>query len=89
VVLKSLDQGLADLREAQVRESAYRKCRTRVNMSQVTYSDDLFKLVTHWAKIEESDDRLCEEHSRVKQHCKDSFLLSKAVSNTDCVLFPS
>lgn len=50
------------------------------NALQAPYSDDLSKLVRRWAKFEEEHRTLCEEHSRAKQYCEDSFLQSKAVS---------
>ena len=52
-------------------------------MPQAPYSDELFKLMTGWANIEERHRKLYQEHSRAEQDCKDSFLQSKAVSDTD------
>lgn len=51
------------------------------NMSQTPYSNELSKLISRWAKFEEQHHTLCEEHSRAKKYCEDSFLQSTAVSD--------
>lgn len=80
-VCKSIDEGLAELQEAKVSESAIGGCIMPNNVSQAPYSDDLSKLISLWAKFEEQHRTLCEEHSRAKKYCEDSFLQSTAVSD--------
>ena len=49
------------------------------NASQAPYSDELSKLISLWAKFEEQHRTSCEEHSRAKKYCEDSFSQSTAV----------
>lgn len=71
------------MQKAKVSETASGGYNVPVNVSQDPYSDELFKLMTRWAKIEERHRKLYQEHSRAKQNCEDSFLQSKEVRDID------